>query len=49
MTIKKILLDSMKVAFVLEKDTAYQEIGIIFIRMHILLRKTLEERFYELA
>lgn len=30
MTIKKILLDSMKVAFVLEKDTAYQEIGNYF-------------------
>lgn len=30
MTLKKILLDSMKVAFVLEKDTAYQEIGNYF-------------------
>ena len=30
MTIKKMLLDSMKVAFVLEKDTAYQEIGNYF-------------------
>lgn len=30
MTVKKILLDSMKVAFVLEKDTAYQEIGNYF-------------------
>lgn len=30
MTIKKILLDSMKVAFVLEKDTTYQEIGNYF-------------------
>lgn len=30
MTIKKILLDSMKVAFVLEKETAYQEIGNYF-------------------
>lgn len=30
MTIKKILLDSMQVAFVLEKDTAYQEIGNYF-------------------
>lgn len=30
MAVKKILLDSMKVAFVLEKDTAYQEIGNYF-------------------
>lgn len=30
MAVKKLLLDSMKVAFVLEKDTAYQEIGNYF-------------------
>ena len=30
MTVKKTVLDSMKVEFVLEKDTAYQEIGNYF-------------------